>query len=644
VTDTVTVPIREVLTTSSGPIAVCGSGVLHDAIRSRLDVPPAGTAPSVLVVVGADTSEHRSMAMPSLPVRWEPGQVLLGPASLPGVPGCHTCAERRRGRNRPDRAHWAAVRFDAGPGMISGITADLLAAVVAAEATSLARAPGSARTRGGLLRMTAETARITWHRVLPDPLCPACAALPADTPDAARIVLTPARKLAPDTFRVRDAATTQPALESLYSDPETGLVAHVGTGVAGGCVIGVATLEPATTTSNGGCGRTLNFRSARFSALTEALESYAGSTPRARRPTTRARYVDVTDQAVDPVTFGLYPDERHDLPGFPYRPYHPELELSWVWGYSFARRQPVLVPENLARYSHGRHATAADFVQETSNGCALGSCLVEAIFHGLLEVAERDAFLMTWYARMAAPRVDIDSATDRTIPLLMERIRHTLGYDVLAFDSTLEHSIPSMWVLAVDARPGPDRPAALCAAKAHPLVEQALLGALCELASLLGVRLAAYPGRDTTAIARLLADPDEVRTMEQHSALYSQPQAFDRFSFLPLNGPARSLADVAGGRRWAERTDLADDLRELVGRYLDTGLDVIVVDQTTSEHRTGGLSCVKVLVPGTLPMTFGHRFRRTTGIPRLLSVPRQLGRRASDLRPDEINPYPHPFP
>lgn len=661
-TDTLTAPIGGVCTGDRSPIALRGSGVLYEAIQFELDtraehsaaLPTSDTTGSaVLVVVGSDTVGSDTAAVPSLLVRWEPGHVLLGPARLPGVPGCPTCAEQRRRRNRPDRASYAAVceRFGAEPagpglGLLGGITAGLVAALVVTEATTLARDPRSARTRNALLTVAVETARVSWHRVLPHPLCPECSALPADTPEAARIVLSAVRKPAPGTFRVRDAGAAQPALERLYTDPETGLIAHVGTGVVGGCAISTATLEPATAKSSGqnGCGRTLSFRSARFSALTEALERYAGRTPRGRRTTVRARYVDVADRAVDPTAFGLFPDERHDLPEFPYRRYHPERELPWVWGYSFAREEPVLVPQNLAYYAHGAHATAEDFVYEVSNGCALGGCLAEAIIHGLLEVTERDAFLMTWYAQLPAPRVDLDSAADRAIPLLAERTRQTLGYDILAFDITLEHGIPSFWVLAVDAQPDPSRLTALCAANAHPMSEPALLGALCELTSLLGGMLAEYPEQDTTAATRLLADPDQVRTMDQHALLYSHPEAFDRFSFLPLDGPTRPLADVAHRWRWPARSNLAEDLCELVGRYLNTGLDVIVVNQTTPEHQAGGLSCVKVLIPGTLPMTFGHRFRRTEGIPRLLSVPRLLGYHVRDLRPDEINPHPHPFP
>jgi ribosomal protein S12 methylthiotransferase accessory factor len=68
---------------------------------------------------------------------------------------------------------------------------------------------------------------------------------------------------------------------------------------------------------------------------------------------------------------------------------------------------------------------------------------------------------------------------------------------------------------------------------------------------------------------------------------------------------------------------------------------VIVVDQTTPEHQAGGFSCVKVIIPGTLPMTFGHDVRRVDGLPRLFDVPRRLGKR---LRAQDVNPDPHPFP
>ncbi|CAM5295870.1 Putative thiopeptide-lantipeptide biosynthesis protein OS=Streptomyces glaucescens OX=1907 GN=SGLAU_00750 PE=4 SV=1 [Streptomyces glaucescens] len=57
-----------------------------------------------------------------------------------------------------------------------------------------------------------------------------------------------------------------------------------------------------------------------------------------------------------------------------------------------------------------------------------------------------------------------------------------------------------------------------------------------------------------------------------------------------------------------------------------------------------GLHCAKVIVPGTLPMTFGHVNRRTAGLDRLLQVPHRLGRAVRSPRREELPLYPHPFP
>ena len=58
-------------------------------------------------------------------------------------------------------------------------------------------------------------------------------------------------------------------------------------------------------------------------------------------------------------------------------------------------------------------AMGEGFVYETSNGCALGGSLEEAIFHGIMEVVERDSFLLTWYAKLPLPRLDLSSANDQ---------------------------------------------------------------------------------------------------------------------------------------------------------------------------------------------------------------------------------------
>jgi ribosomal protein S12 methylthiotransferase accessory factor len=89
---------------------------------------------------------------------------------------------------------------------------------------------------------------------------------------------------------------------------------------------------------------------------------------------------------------------------------------------------------------------------------------------------------------------------------------------------------------------------------------------------------------------------------------------------------------------------LTDDLKDILQVFRRLNLDVIVVDQTTPELLRNGLYCVKVLIPGMLPMTFGHRLARLEGLDRVLRVPVELGYAKQPLTREQLNPHPHPFP
>ncbi len=432
-------------------------------------------------------------------------------------------------------------------------------------------------------------------------------------------------------------------LYDIYVDPAAGVVPSVDDERGGPLPRAVAPLSSLRgNNSQHGWGRTTNYRTSRITAVLEALERFGGEQPRGRRTTVTASRRELGERALDPHLFGLYPDDRHDLPGFPYIRYHEDLVMPWVWGWSFARAEPVLVPERYAYYAAHSHDDPR-FVYEISNGCAMGGCLEEAVLCGLLEVAERDAFLMTWYGRMPIPRVDPHSARDRSIPMMIEHLRHRTGYEVQLYSATLEQGVPCFWAVGLDTLGDPGRPRVLCAGGSALLAEKAVVNVLHEMAHLLE-HAKIYDAAERERAGRMVRDPSLVKVMGDHSVLYSHEDAFDRFDFLLGEREARPFASFEEQWRWPAHTDLRADLEEMLRRCLDRGLDVVVVDQTTPEHRAGGFACVKVMVPGTLPMTFGHRNRRVDGIPRLLTVPYELGYRDRELTPADINPHPHPFP
>ncbi|MFI6708881.1 TOMM precursor leader peptide-binding protein [Nonomuraea sp. NPDC050478] len=642
------------VTAYADPVTVLGEGRLYAAIRTAL---ASATGPVIVVASDADDARpYPGVARRAaesgaswLPVRVEAGWALVGPAARPPLPGCPTCVERRRAGNRPDavardrlRARWGADLGSRPSALLTPLVTRAVAALVADEVRRLRRDPGSARTAGALLKVRLPNAEVRHHPFLPDPFCPDCGVRPDDGPHAARYVPRPAPKPDPATFRVSGIGHRAAEWEQRFVDPETGIVQALVAQERGGGPLAVARLSPARTEheSHHGYGRSGDFASARATAVAEALERIAGIAPRGRRTVVRAAYDDIAGDALDPRTLGLYPDDWYDRPGFLFTRFRPDRPTSWVWAYSFARDAPVLVPESYAFFGP-RPADDLGFAYECSNGCALGGHPAEAILYGLLEVAERDAALATWYARMPIPRVDLGSASDRRIPMLAQRVRDRLGYDVHAFAALMEQRVPVFWVMAVDALDRPDRPRVLCGSASHLVPQRALRRALEDLGPMLAGHIDRY---DPASSARLAADPEEVRLLEHHPLAYAHPDAFDRLGFLPLDGPTLTVAEVTARAGWPAHDDLRADVAELAARFLAGGLDVIAVDITSPEAKACGMSAAKVIVPGTAPMTFGHRYRRVHGLPRLLSLPRLLGHRDRDLGSEELNPYPHPFP
>lgn len=641
-------------------VALFGAGgrlraAVEGVLTRSMGVRPIETAGCGLAVAVSESAvltgrpELRSACAASgigwLPVTVEADRAYVGPVSTDGRQGCDICAWRRRRSARRRAEQRETVRaqrpdLDQAPSpLLSSLAVDLVAMLTGVAVAETAKTlPPNTFVAVDLARLA-----VSRHRFLPDPGCPECGGLPEDTPEAAVIVSRSRPKPAPNAYRTRDLSTDGAGLTATYVDTDAGMIREVRVEPSRAFVRAVAPLSSvATNQSQHGWGRTFNARTARVTAVLESLERFAGLRPRGKRTAVRGSYRDVRDRAVDPRHLGLYPDRWYERPGSGFTRFHEDLELSWVWGFSFARQEPVLVPERYAYYSMPEPA-GPRLVYEISNGCALGSSLEEAILHGLLEVAERDAFLMTWYGRMAVPRLDLRSAKDRTVALMAESLSRLSGYRIEVFSTTLEHGVPCFWAMGIDEHPSPQRARAMCVGGAALLPEAGIVNMLHELAH--GLDQANLDTDDRReAAARMVADPAQVKEMGDHAMMHFHEAAFDRFDFLLSGTRSCGFDDLAGTWHWPVFDDLRDDLRELTGRYLNRGLDVIAVDQTTPEHRAGGLHCVKVIVPGTLPMTFGHENRRVHGLPRLYTVPAELGYRDRVLTPADINPHPHPFP
>lgn len=645
----------------SAVVAVVGEGQLADFVCHELsglckvmrqtdfttDVPEAAALVLVLQNDGRPCINLKAEeVLRPKGIPWLGGFVSLeegvvGPLVRPDTAGCSQCADMRRqmagrGQEMSEQqmsmlVHGESPREKRAPR--TGLKQ--MCCLLAAEVQRVLQGR-SACTEGRVYVMNLQSLESSLHFFLPDPLCPVCSRLPDDSPAAACITLQPSPKISADRYRCRSMNDLKEVLAKDYLDNRTGLLNGKWLGLDS-AFADVNVNLPLFAEDEVTAGRAHSYAEAELTAILEGLERSCGLAPRGKRTHIKDSYRNLAEQALDPVTVGVYSQEQYARPDFPFQPFDPDRPIDWVWGYSLVQERPILVPELLAYYSVG---FSDGFVNEASSGCALGGSLEEAIFYGMLEVVERDAFLMTWYAQLPVPRLDPYSADDKQLRLMVDRLRAVAGYEVHLFNMTTENGIPSIWALAKNSRPQGAN--LICAAGAHVDPVRAAKSAIHELAGLIPM-LNGKLEAEREAYVSMLHDSSLVRQMEDHSMLYSLQQAQERLQFL-LDGhrPTRRFDQEFTCKAW--HADLTDDLKDLIQVFRRLSLDIIVVNQTTPETLRNGLYAVKVLIPGMLPMTFGHHLTRLTGLERVWRVPVELGFAKQPLTMEQLNPHPHPFP
>jgi ribosomal protein S12 methylthiotransferase accessory factor len=650
-------------------IAVCGQGLIADAVAVEL-----GASTMRLTAEGlAESGDWDGLILATdcwdldleyaahewchvsgarwMPVHTEVTAVVIGPVTLPSRPGCPECFRRRRRDNCPDNQALFDVQAANAPAlaarpatMLSPLAASVIGTLAATEFSD--GAPSSTSRSALIVRL--HDLSIERHLFLPDPTCPICGGLPEDSRPS--VALTSRPKQSVSQYRLWSPSEHAREISRAYVGPEAGLIHEVERSDESGLAVAQAnvTLRVPGVRVPGG-GRFWDYETSEAVAVLEALERYGGSNPQGARTVVRSAMADLSDPALDPRRLGMHEEALYDQMPHLYQPFTEESVCDWVWGYSVTEGHPVLVPETCAYFYTLNRPDRAFFAENTS-GCALGSCLEEAILSGILEIAERDALLLTWHSRIPAPRIDLDATDDRGPAITATSIEQTTGYNVSLFDMTTEVGIPCVWAMATHPglddgglQPGSDELALFCAAGSSLEPHRAALSALLELGPQLVDAIKRYPARRADA-AVYLESPDEVRTIFDHAVAFGDSRASAQMDFLRnAPGPGRPLPEVGRDRAWPEHADLRDDLLELVDRYRHEGMEVIVVNQTAPEHRAVGLHCVKVLITGALPLTYGHRRRRLRNLPRLLSSAWRTGHCPAPLSEAHVNPLPHPF-
>ncbi|MDQ3823281.1 MAG: YcaO-like family protein, partial [Actinomycetota bacterium] len=342
-----------------------------------------------------------------------------------------------------------------------------------------------------------------------------------------------------------------------------------------------------------------------------------------------ATAAELGPQAVDPERFALFSAVQYERDGFPFRPFTRSTPVRWVEGFAVPSGEPVLLPRQIVHLAWAPEPGSREvpIAYSTSSGAACACTLEEAVLRGLLELLERDSFLVVWTNQLSLPRLDWRDHEE--LVALDRRYFRPSGLSYEAIDLSAFFEVPTVLGVVRDDRTAG---AALgVGAAAAPCVEEAWLRALAEAFS---VRTWARLTRDGEDV-----DPARVETFDDHIRFYASRERAELTRFLDSSRDRRDVRDVAP----IEGEDVAGRLEALARRLDERGVSAYAVDVTAPDVADAGLRVAKVVAPELCALDVSHDARFLGGR-RLYEAAVTAGLRAAPLAPDDVNPYPHPFP
>jgi len=295
---------------------------------------------------------------------------------------------------------------------------------------------------------------------------------------------------------------------------------------------------------------------ARVSAMMEGLERYSAEVR--DRELALASFSHL-DGALDPRDL-ILPEDAD-----------PDALIPWISGWDMIREEEILVPANAVF-----HPLPSDYrrlFRTNTTGLASGNVLEEAIFHGLAEVIERDAWALVEAARHTGPL--IQDVKDSLAKGLMDKFA-AAGVDVYLRDITSDIGVATCAAASDDIRLR-DPTLLTTGMGTHTSAKVAVLRALTEVAQ---SRLTQIHGaREDATLADFRKRIGYERTKKLNAHWFDGSEK-------------RSFAAVPS----FESDDFLLDIRHMLGRLQQAGLDrAVVVDLTRPEI---GIPVVRIIVPG----------------------------------------------
>lgn len=358
----------------------------------------------------------------------------------------------------------------------------------------------------------------------------------------------------------------------------------------------------------------------------------------------RTSYEQVKDSAVD--IFHLTGFSKEQKNEFDFLSFDEKTVFGWLPARSLISRQKKWCPAQLVSsfyFAKNVRTSKNDTRKEPmlhwaiTTGLATGQSLEEAITKGILEVIERDAFMISYLNKLSLPVVDLEDLAEQDSDL-QKIIRSFERYKLETYLVQLITDFPVHAYLSIVIDRTGLGPAVAVGASADFDLKKCLTDALAES---LTVRLSLKYSSSVEI------QPLEKLDRRGRLKFWAQMENLPKIDFF-LQGPKIKL-EIAKDKHFFKKNDF--EKKYFRRAYFKKKLGILKselkrkkyeacwVELTDQDIKKLGFRCVQVVIPQLQPMHLYEAIPYFSGR-RLKEIPKKFGYDPLD----QVNQIPHPFP
>ncbi|MCX6726979.1 MAG: YcaO-like family protein [Candidatus Shapirobacteria bacterium] len=366
-----------------------------------------------------------------------------------------------------------------------------------------------------------------------------------------------------------------------------------------------------------GSGTALTPKVALMKAMGESIERYCLCLY-GEKKFTNASYKAVKHEAIDIFKLRNFSAEQLKRKEFKNYRYDEQSKMNWVEGFSLRDGKNILIPAQLVYvpYKFGNEVCIRDPI---TTGAAASTSLGGAVYRGMCEIIERDAFMITYLNKLSRESIDLNCHKELK---KMKKMCERYNLELKVIDISTDLGVAAMMGVIVD-RTG-----------IGPAVSFGLSADLDPMIAAIGAAKESFHGRPWIRSEMMKqVQGKSLNDLVNRGIYWSDPKMIKKCQFLFENDKNKVLIQKYKSRYKPNK------LKKMLLIFTELfNYDVYFVEVTTPEIRKYGFRVVKVIIPDLHPLYLDdvHPYWESK---RLFEVPKKMGLGGSSI----LNKIPHPF-